>query len=119
VGGFLRYGHVPALESVEQVLCMQLQFFEAYFFELLVIGEVRFPDQFVQPLSVAMVFGVKAIYLFAQRIVNFFHGPSFEFIELLHIAPRRESPQAGRAGESYQGLWNSSEPARQARRHDA
>ena len=46
---------------------MQFQLLQANLFELFVCGKIRLMDQFFQPLSVAMMFGMQAINLFAQR----------------------------------------------------
>jgi hypothetical protein len=57
----------PMLESVDQVLGMEFQLLQAYFFELLIRRQIRLLKQFFQPLSVATMFGVETTYFFAQR----------------------------------------------------
>ena len=53
---------------------MQFQLLQAHFFELFILGEVGLSKQFFQALSVAMMFGMQAINLFAQRwILKFVH----------------------------------------------
>ena len=46
---------------------MKLELFKPHFLELFIFGEIRFLKQLFKPLSVAMVFGMQAIYLFAQQ----------------------------------------------------
>jgi len=72
-GAVLHRDRLPAFEGEDQVLGMEFQLLQPNLFELFVIGKIRFSNQFFQPLSVATVFGVQAIYFFAQRIVYFVH----------------------------------------------
>jgi hypothetical protein len=58
---------LAAFQGKNQIFCMKFQFLQPHFFELFVLGEVGFSKQFFQPLSVAMMFGMQAIDLFAQR----------------------------------------------------
>jgi len=51
---------------------MEFELFQANFLELFVLGEIGLLNQFFQPLSVSMVFGMQAIYLFAQRWILYF-----------------------------------------------
>src|SRR5579885_1487713 len=70
----LRDHRNAAFESVNQVLGMEFQLLQAHFLQLFVHGEVGLGNQLFQPLSVATVFGVQAVNLFAQRsVLNFFH----------------------------------------------
>jgi len=63
-----------ALQRKNQVLGVQFQFLQPHFFELFIFSEVRLPKQFFQPLSVAMMFGMQAVNLFAQRLIlDFVH----------------------------------------------
>src|SRR5215469_8422356 len=63
-----------ALEGVNQVLGMEFELLQPHFFELFIDGKVRLLNQLFQPLSVATVFGVQAVNLFAQRsVLNFIH----------------------------------------------
>ena len=55
------------LKSVDQVLRVEFQLLQAYFFELLICREIRLLKQFFQPLSVATMFGLKTTDFFAQR----------------------------------------------------
>jgi hypothetical protein len=55
------------LKSVNQVLGVQFQLLQAYFFEFLIGREIRFLKQFFQPLSVATMFGLETTNFFAQR----------------------------------------------------
>ena len=64
------------LESVNQVLGVQFQLLQAYFFELLIGREIRLLKQFFQPLSVATMFGMQTINFFAQRRSPLFHPSS-------------------------------------------
>src|ERR1700739_2538234 len=73
----LRDRRGPMLESVNQVLGMQFQLLQAYFFEFLIGREIRLLKQFFQPLSVATMFGLETTNFFAQRHV----------IYLIHQAP--------------------------------
>lgn len=63
---------LAAFQGKNQVLCVQFQFLQPHFFELFVLGEVGFSKQIFQPLSVAMMFGMQAIDLFAQRWILYF-----------------------------------------------
>ena len=75
-----------ALQGKDQVLGVQLQLLQPHLFELFVLGEVGFPKQFFQPLSVAMMLGMQAINLFAQRrILVFVHQAPPSLTEHLHI----------------------------------
>ena len=65
------------LESKNQVLGMQFQLLQANFFEFLICREIRFLKQFLQPLSVATMFGLETTNFFAQRGI----------IYLIHQAP--------------------------------
>ena len=56
-----------ALQRENQILGVQLELLQANFLELFILGEVGLLKQFFQPLSVAAMFGVQAINLFAQR----------------------------------------------------
>ena len=83
-----------ALQGINQILGVKFQLLQPHFFELLFHGEIRFLNQLFQPLSVATVFGVQAVNLFAQRgIVYFIHRRLLGFIEHLHIAPRDNKRQ--------------------------
>jgi hypothetical protein len=62
----LRYCR-PAFKREDQVFRMELELFETNFFELFVIAEVGFLNQFFQALSVATMFGMQAIDLSTQR----------------------------------------------------
>jgi hypothetical protein len=46
---------------------MEFQLLQSHFFELFIFGEIRLLYQLLQPLSVATMFGLQAIYFFAQR----------------------------------------------------
>jgi hypothetical protein len=51
---------------------VQLEFLESHFLKLFVFGEVGLLKQFFQTLSVAAMFGVQTIKLFAQRGTLYF-----------------------------------------------
>jgi hypothetical protein len=76
----LSYCRDPAFKRKNQVFRVQLELFQANFFELFVCTEIGLLKQFFQPLSVATVFGMKAINLFAQhRILYFVHQAPPDF----------------------------------------
>ena len=67
----LRHHHRgAAFQGVYQILGMEFQLLQPNLFELFIVGKVRLLNQLFQPLSVATVFGMQAVQLFAQRIVN-------------------------------------------------
>jgi hypothetical protein len=84
-----------ALKSVDFVLNTQLELLQFDFLNLLLFGEIRLLQQFLKPLSVAMMFGLQAIDFFTQRgILYFVHQAPPSTIEHLGISPRRCKQQA-------------------------
>jgi hypothetical protein len=63
-----------AFQGVNQILGVQFELLQLDFFNLFLGGEIGLFQQLFQPLSVATMFRVQAIELFAQRgIQNFIH----------------------------------------------
>jgi hypothetical protein len=73
----LRRNWNPALKREDQVFGVKFQFLQTHFLELFVCAEIGLLNQFFQPLSVAVMFGMQAIDFFAQRVVLY----------LIHQAP--------------------------------
>ena len=81
----------------DQILGVQFQLFEPYFLELFIFREVGLLNQLFLPLSVAAMFGLQAVYFFAQRgILDLIHQAPPYITEHLHIAPRRDNRQERR-----------------------
>jgi hypothetical protein len=68
----LSYRRRPPLKRENQVFRVQLKLLQANFLKLFVFAEIGLLKQLFQPLSVATVFGLQAIDLFAQRRILYF-----------------------------------------------
>jgi hypothetical protein len=85
------------LKSVDQVLGMEFQLLQAYFFELLIRRQIRLLKQFFQPLSVATMFGVETTYFFAQRgVIYLVHQSTSLILNPIFIVLPARNRQAGR-----------------------
>jgi hypothetical protein len=94
-------GRLAVFQGHDQVFGVQLQLFQANFFKLFILAEIRFLEQFLQPLGVATMFGVETINLFAQRTVLYFIHQAPPFMkEHLHISPLHGNSQAGKRAKA-------------------
>jgi len=87
---------------------MQLQLFEANLFELFFLVEIRFLEQFLQSLSVTMMFCVETIDLCAQRTVLYFihQAPPLYERTFTYISPTLQLA-SGKIAPEVDGLWIS------------
>ena len=79
----------------DQVFGVQLELLQAHFFKLFVFAEIGLLKQFFQTLSVAAMFGMQAIDLFAQR------GTFTSSIK----HPRRAVPVSGTVSRHFLGTF--------------